>query len=482
MQKKKTTGGLLMTKDEMVLLKNSEAAKNTDVYGNLYAVLSEYGTFSRDQLKNNQLLDDKAKSVLLSNKQILLKDINDEWVGISVSDESDEEVHCQLCGRKNKYVYFIQNRKNEKELNVGSSCINKFPGIANVSTLKHNYKKSSEENKKNQRRIEFDGIDLKDIDFIKTIEEWYKSFPVLLPDTLDSQIRDLVYNLNFIRTSYVNSGGDIEEVRNKYFQFKKEILSLKESAIRFYNDNKNDILICEKDMVIWLKDRYPHIIEKIQMNGGMFAKDTLQYAHESRYVEKNLTYFRKHLVDKDIRIINVNGSYIRFVIQNQNYVYPMVFCMGCKDFMKNIGCHCLSEENYSFGRNDLTNLSIEYGRKNFEAMVNRLISPLNSIGLAIERSEITDDTYYVRLPQMRSVSKWSRKMEKGEIEYKKVQDKVIMERFSQHIFEEDREIAMFFEKIKKKMNNQTSWMSKQKKEEAERMSQALTMTNPREFI
>ena len=149
----KKSSKLLMRKEEMILLKNSEAGKNTDMYGNIYQVLSNYDTLSEEEFHTNKLLDDKSRAVILNNKKILIDEIKDEWVGIGTSDEASGEIHCQLCGRKNKYVYYIQNKLNEKELNVGSDCINKFPGIDNVRALRRSHTIQSTEMKRSKRRI-----------------------------------------------------------------------------------------------------------------------------------------------------------------------------------------------------------------------------------------------------------------------------------------------------------------------------------------
>ena len=88
--------------------------------------------------------------------------------------------------------------------------------------------------------------------------------------------------------------------------------------------------------------------------------------------------------------------------------------------MKEIGAKCLTNINFTFGRKDLNNIVIEQSLENFDAMINRLIRPLDRIGLSIERSLITNDVYYVRLPEIEKVSKWSNHVKKTEKTYKKV--------------------------------------------------------------
>lgn len=478
----KKSSKLLMRKEEMILLKNSEAGKNTDMYGNIYQVLSNYATLSEEEFHTNKLLDDKSRAVILNNKKILIDEIKDEWVGIGTSDEASGEVHCQLCGRKNKYVYYIQNKLNEKELNVGSDCINKFPGIDNVRALRRSHTIQSTEMKRSKRRIEFDGIDLKNVNFIKEAEVWFKEFPILLSSELYDSFETVLYNLNFIRTNYIREGGDIETVRKQYFEFKNEFKSLQKKAKRFYERNKDKKLICDREMSEWLKIENPDVWGMVKKNKGLFNVETLKYAYNSKYVADHLKDFKSHLSDHDIELVNVNGSYIRFTIYNQDYVYPLIFTVPCRIFMQTIGCYCLTESDYTFSREKLSGINIERTTRNFDAMTNRLSTPLERIGLGIERSQVTDDKYYVRLPNVTKASKWSNRTRREEIAYKKISEEVIFNKFIPFIFADDDEIETAFMKIKKSLMRSDNWKSQKEKDRDESIAKSLTIQKQKEFI
>ena len=57
---------LLITQQEMVLIKNSNETKNIEVYGNLYDCVQEYKKLSKADLDNNRVFDKKARTVLLN--------------------------------------------------------------------------------------------------------------------------------------------------------------------------------------------------------------------------------------------------------------------------------------------------------------------------------------------------------------------------------------------------------------------------------
>ena len=113
-----------------------EAVKNIETYGNMYDCVMPYKVLSEIDLQKNELFNTKARATILGNKNLLFQEIKDEWYAIGCNDETTEEVHCQLCGRKNKRIFYIKNRKNNNELHVGSACIKKFPDIENISVIR----------------------------------------------------------------------------------------------------------------------------------------------------------------------------------------------------------------------------------------------------------------------------------------------------------------------------------------------------------
>ena len=129
-----STKKLLVTQQEMILIKSSEEVKNVDIYGNMYDCLARYQKLSMQDLLNDKVFDDKAKVVLLNheNKKDMLTKIMQEWYAVKEYDIVDTNLNCQLCGKKNKYVFYIHNKLNETELHIGSDCVKKFPDIIGI--------------------------------------------------------------------------------------------------------------------------------------------------------------------------------------------------------------------------------------------------------------------------------------------------------------------------------------------------------------
>lgn len=138
---------LLITQQEMVLIKNSSEAANTELYGNLFDCIQDYTKLSKTDLDNNIVFDKKARAVLLNseNKKVMMNKIMDEWYSIKNYDIVETLIKCQLCGRPNKYVFYIHNKITEIDLHIGSDCVKNYSDITGIKQQKrdyHNYKEN----------------------------------------------------------------------------------------------------------------------------------------------------------------------------------------------------------------------------------------------------------------------------------------------------------------------------------------------------
>lgn len=473
---------LLLKKEEMILLKNSEVCKDSEIYGNLFSVLSEYNTFSEEEFYKNRILDDKARTVLISNKKMLIDSIKSEWVGIGCNDIATGKMNCQLCGRKNIYIHYIQNRSNDIELNVGSECINKFPNIENISSNKKNHSEQRKQRDSQVRRIEFDALDLESVDYIAKSEEWFTEIDILLPFNLYNELKDVIRGMFSLRTTYITKGGNFKEVSSNYSNLKTLFEELKLKAIEFYDKNKRKKLICKREMSEWLRKEHCDVWELVSKNNGIFTEKTLEYAYKKEYIEKHLSDFSKSLEDTDLKIVGMNGNSIRFVIKNSNYIYPVSFIISGKIFMQKVGCHALAIRNYKFNKNDLESVVIEQSANNFEALYNRLVDSIKKIGLDIYIEENSQQMYYVKLPQVIKSSKWSDKVIMSEIAYKKLDSVFFFKTCSNFLFYSDNEIQKRFESL---LNNltlkQSGWLSKADIDKSAALSNEVKMQKQREY-
>lgn len=474
---------LLIYKSEMILIKNSITAKDIDIYGNLYDALDSFEKLTEIDFINKPLFDEKARTVILNNKDMLIQNIKDEWSAVGYNDVIDEDIHCQLCGRKNKLVFYIHNRHTDKELNVGSDCINKFSDIENLNLIKKNHMEIKEEKEKSIRRVEFSGLELEDVDFVKRAEHNLASFQLMLPYDLYDNIKSTIHNLNFMKTNYIKNGGDLLELTGRYKSEKNEYTQLWKKAKDFYNKNKNNKLNCKKNAADWLYNNNKEKWLDVAKNKGRFTSETLKFLFCREFVNEYLDVFRKHLIDTDVSLLTTNESYLRFMIKNTEYRYPLYFYIPISYFMKNIGCYCLTSENYKFSTKQLDKIIIENTDHNFEAIYNRITHIIQKMGYDIWISDKTNYKYYVKYSQLKQKNKYSRNKRFEEEKYIRFTENALIIKYTKVIFGADEIIEKMLDNIFRDLNLRGKWLSKDKmKQDEDIAAEAASMQRQKEFI
>ena len=483
-QSKDSLRSVVLTQGETILIQNSKIPKNKNLYGNLYLAIQGYINVTNKDLNENERFDKKSQATILANKKELMNNVMEEWKGVACNEITDEEIHCQLCSRPNKLIYYIQNQKTGAELHVGSTCINRFNKIGNIKQIKKNWLEKNKQLEKEKRKIEFSEIDLEDLNYVEELENKFKEIDIVLPYNLYISLKNKLYELNSLRTNYIKNGGEFQEVEKEYFELKKESLSLWVKAEDFYNINKNNSLICNKRVGDWIKDKDENIWISISKNNGLFSNETLKFIYEPEFIKEHIKEFNQCREDKDIRILRKNGNNIVFQIKNRRYPNGLIFETRAKWFMENIGCHCLTETNYKFGKKDIDveKIIIPETSRNLEEILNRVNYVLEKIGYVIEVSRITNYIYYKRTGKQ--VEEFSIKKQDINKIYKKINFSMIIESFKPIIFSEDDEMVKKAFKIKLRiLIYRGSWITKQEKEDNERIAgQETALKKQREFI
>ena len=174
----------ILSRDEISLLLNSEETKNKSLYGNLFDVLNAIKNMKAVTISDLQNLDiDKtAIAALTYNKKSLLENVKNEWyVESDSSEECDKKVRCGLCNAPNKYLFYIRNRINGKQVNVGSTCMTKFPDIQGYTDYKYSLTKTMRNQQSIARRTKFHSKLPNAIDVMDSANFYFDNLPILLP-------------------------------------------------------------------------------------------------------------------------------------------------------------------------------------------------------------------------------------------------------------------------------------------------------------
>lgn len=475
---------LLITQQEMVLIKNSNEVKNHSIYGNLYDCLESYTKLSKRELEKNIAFDKKATITLLNvdNKKIMMTNIIKEWYSVKDCNIAEPKIKCQLCGTPNKFIFYIRNRITDVELHIGRDCVKNF---ADIIGIKQEINKSSQiekEYKRQMRKTEFESLEGEDFEFLENAETKFKNFNVLLPYKLNNQIKDTLYQLNLIKSSYIKSGGKIQEIIKKYNILKNQFDKFYAEAEIHYDKVKNKLLVCDKVTSDWLLSNDVDVWETVAKNNGLFDVDTLKSVYLNSFVVQRLEELRKHLNDADIKIIQVYGKSILFSINNSRFNYSITFMITIKKFMETIGCYCLTDKNYYFDKNDLQDISIENTNRNFEALYNSVFSLLNSFGYDFVTEEKTAQSYWKKLNYSVARNRWSRHTHHIAGMYKKSDKSLFLSVLSPFLLKEEDFLKKNFEYVKSKMENGRVWITQREKDESEQaIKEARGLQKRKEF-
>ena len=475
----------LISMKEMNLIKKSESTKDSELYGNLFYALQKYDTLSEQDLALSDTFDRQAVIALTNGKMKdeLMQKIIGEWYGKDCYIAPGEKIPCQICHTPNKKIHFIKNKHNNSELNVGSECIKQFPEIENFKEMQRNIYEREKLRKRELRGAEFAQLEVDDPEFVSKARKKFNNINIALPYILYNDLERILYDLNFIKTNYIQQGGNYNEISNKYNKLKMEFTALWNQAVEHYQRYRKNKLVCKKYMANWLKENHYEIWEKVLKNSGLFTVDTLKYAYESSYVKEHLTFFSKQLKDDEVRIIDIAGNSIRFVIQTDKYRKPVYFTISNKIFMKNIGCYCLANKNYVFNRENLTEIKIEDYPSNLDALFNRMRDPMHQAGLSLEIGEYSKQLYYKRLPRDLKRSNWSNRVERCEIGYKKIAPGYYFNVCSELLFQMDDVIKRAFDTILHKLEMDTTrWITQKDLHDQEQMTKDLTIQTQKEFV
>ena len=475
---------LLISQQEMVLIKNSNEVKSFDIYGNLYDCLESYSKLSKRELEQNIVFDQKARVILLSaeNRKTMLNNILNEWYSVKECEISEAKLNCQLCGHTNKYIFFIHNKITDIDLHIGSECVKRFPDITGIQQERKRLSQVQRENERQKRKIEFEVME-DDLDFLRNAKNIVENIKIMLPYKLNCEIKDTLYQLNLIKTSYIKSGGCLEEVFEKYKYLKAKFAELNAEAENRYQMIKNSILICDKETADWLLSNHETVWESVAKNDGLFDVESLKKIYFDRFVIRLLPEFKKHLKDSDIQILHGSGNSIFFSIENSRYVYPITFSVTMKKFMETIGCYCLTDLSYHFGKTDLQDIFIENTKSSFDSLYNSMVSILRSFGYDFIIDDNTTQAYWKKLPYQEKSSKWSRQSAYVAAIYKKSDVALFLSVLSPFLLKEERVLKDNFSVIIKKMESGKVWITQSEKDFSEQITkEARGLQKQREFI
>lgn len=397
---RKTTKSIL-SRDEISLLKYSEEIKNTDLYGNLYDTLLHITELEAVTL--NELveygLNDTGVTMLTHNKGKLIDDITHEWYVESKSAEDpDKKIRCGLCNTPNRYLFYIRNRLNNVQLNVGSSCMKKFSEIEGYTNHKYELGKIQRNQRERARWLRFYEKFPEAENIIDSANFYFDNLPILLPYKIYFRLEELVRLLHIIHIQYIKYGQAPKGFQKDPFELFDETVNeynkLKIKADDFIKNNINKPFICKRTEIDWMiKHKNEQLLKKISLNSGIYSVDTLGEISSNDFVSKNFSLFTKRISSQFIILIRPedDDNYIHFAVKQGNeYLYNV----SIKRFMRQIGAKCFFDPDFMIEEQELFKISkIAVSNKTLDYVIESLKDDLDKMRYALLVDDYAENVY-----------------------------------------------------------------------------------------
>lgn len=391
----------ILSRDEISLLRNSDEIKNTELYGNLYNVLTKIVKLEAVTL--NELieygLDNKGVTILTHTKGKLINNIMHEWYIESKSAEDpDKKIRCGLCNTPNRYLFYIRNRLNNQQLNVGSHCMTKFSEIEGYANHKYQLGQIQRNQRETARWLKFHDKFPQAESIIDSANFYFDNLPILLPYEIYFKLEETVHLLHIIHIQYVKYGKTPNESQKNSFELFQETIKkynkLRVKADEFIKVNINTHFICKRSEIDWMKqNKKDSLLKQIALNNGLYTIETIGEITSVDFINKNFSLFLNRI---QVGYINLmfpkdNHSSLLFAVRQGNeYLYNI----NIKKFMRQIGARCFFDTTYMVAENELFKISnIIVSDRNLEYATESLKISLDKMRYALLIDDYSETIY-----------------------------------------------------------------------------------------
>lgn len=398
---RKTTKSIL-SRDEISLFTKSEELKNTELYGNLYDILCEL-----DDLKAVTLdtliahgLNEQGTIILTHKRASLFDNINREWYVESKSAEDpNKKVKCGLCNTPNRYLFYIRNRLNNRQLNVGSRCMTKFPEIEGYANHKYQLGQIQRSQREAARWLQFHEKFPNAESIIDSATYYFDNLPILLPYDIYYPLSDVVVQLYRIHTKYIKSGTTPITTNKTSFElfdeYTQKYNKLKTIADDVIDKNIKCKFVCKRQEIDWmLQTKKVDLLETISKNQGFYTINTIKYITSIDFLTNNFNIITSCNSSGHIRLVCPKDQYEPFYYSIKSEGYSFAYQINIKKFMEHIGAECLFNEDFRFGEKELFNVSkIMITNENINSIIEIVKLACSNGGCAFLIDDTTNDLY-----------------------------------------------------------------------------------------
>lgn len=390
---------VVISLEERQLVLNSEVVNNYPFLDNL---LKKYDRIYQSDFVDTSDFNKEARTFILYSFKKVVDEASKEWfASYSEAEEIVEDKmywkHCSLCNAPNKYIFYIHNRLNGIELNVGSECITKFPLINEINGnsiegLKRNrikqYNLITRINKFNES---YPGAET----MIRQWREDYNNLPFVMPIGIHERAENIFKNADLIYKDYI-SGKSNDQSISLFSNVIDDYKTLKSDIDRHIKINASEGFVCTLQIKDWLlKNKRNSVLLEIMQDGGILSQKTISAIYFNEFVMKYLQDFKNILSDSEIQIDSIRDNKIlfKYSTNSKDIIY---FECSLKSFMSQFGGYIISNNNFKIPQSQLTPIvNILWDEKNINSIFDKLNLSLNKTNYSLQYDFDKNEVEYV---------------------------------------------------------------------------------------
>ncbi len=331
----------LVSLEKRQIVLNSQVIKQ---YPAIERILQRYEKIYKSDFEDTGDFDKDTQTFFQYSFNELFQMALKEWYANNrmneISKNKEEWPTCSLCNTKNKYIFYIVNNHNNKELNVGSECIEKFPSLYKKFNRRQIIELKNEKINEYKRIERISKINDTFPDIESILRQWkldYEASPLILPYNTDEGIKRTIEKGFEVYNYYIQGkGGDtsldrLEKIIAKHKEYEQR-------AKRFVKVNKNNNLACDFKLKKWIIDTNNfYLLQSIMSNNGFIDKNTVKYMYEESFIKKRINLIEEAIKGLPIKLKEFKDNKLFFSYKNRHERTDYIVKCDIKDFMLNFG-------------------------------------------------------------------------------------------------------------------------------------------------
>lgn len=299
---------LLLTYDDLSLLKHSYLITQ---YPSLENLISKKNNIHETDL---DYLDADTRNILKYQIKTFKESLHGEWVAVKDGshlyrvDLEEGYEHCEVCNASdNRYLYFIKNKRTDKELHVGSRCIFNYIDIGVSGKLKAEYLNNEDRSYKKMRNTaQFNKNCPNAIGIVNSWDDYYRSLKIKLPTFLDKEYIKCYQSARKI-IKKVQENDVTTSLEMSFNKLLSEFEKIKVKINEYIISNEDNKFILTTKVCKWLLDRNENKLYRKLCQSGLIGKDDIKYIYEEEFLLQFIPIYKDML--KSSGIINIECDF-----------------------------------------------------------------------------------------------------------------------------------------------------------------------------